>query len=296
MPDVFGLGQCSLDTIGRIPAWPSPDSKCEFSGVIIEGGGPVATALVALARWGLACHFAGVVGDDPFGQEISRFLQVEGVDTSGLVERIGHRSQFAFVASEPGGRRTIFWQRPTGEVLKPAEIDFHILRASRVFFTDGLFIDAALAAAFEAKRSGIAVIVDAGTLRDGMLELARLSDCFVASETFARDLVNGDDPLEACRRILNLGPGIAGVTLGARGYVAGFGGRSIVKPAYAVEAVDTTGCGDIFHAGLTYGFLQGWDPERSFDLAAWAAAKSATKMGGRAGIPSIQELRDRGYR
>jgi len=293
--DVFGLGQCSLDCIGRIPAWPSPDSKCEFSGMIVQGGGPVATALVALARWGLACHFAGIVGDDPFGHKISRFLRDEGIDTSGLVTRPGHHSQFAFIASEPGGRRTIFWQRPTGEALKPAEIDLNVLRASRVFHTDGLFIDAALAAASEAKRSGVAVIVDAGTLRDGMIELARLSDCFVASESFARSLVGADDPLEACRKILGLGPAIAGVTLGAKGYVARIGGRSIVKPAYAVEAVDTTGCGDVFHAGFTYGFLRGWDPERSFDLAAWAAAQAATKMGGRAGIPSRKDLRDRGY-
>jgi sulfofructose kinase len=293
--DVFGLGQCSLDCIGRIPAWPSPDTKCEFSGMIVQGGGPVATALVALARWGLACHFAGIVGDDPFGHKISRFLQEEGIDTSGLVARPGHHSQFAFIASEPAGRRTIFWQRPTGEALKPEEIDLNTLRASRVFHTDGLFIEAALAAASEAKRSGVAVIVDAGTLRDGMIELARLSDCFVASESFARDLVSGDNPLVACKRILELGPAIAGVTLGAKGYAARFGGRSIVKPAYAVEAVDTTGCGDVFHAGFTYGFLRGWDPERSFDLAAWAAAQVATRMGGRAGIPSKQDLRDRGY-
>ena len=128
-----------------------------------------------------------------------------------------------------------------------------------------------------------------------MLELARLSDCFVASESFAQTLVGADDPQEACRRILDLGPAISGVTLGARGYVARFGGRSIVKPAHAVEAIDTTGCGDVFHAGLTYGFLQGWDPERSFDLAAWAASMVATKMGGSAGIPSVQDLRDRGY-
>ena len=196
-------------------------------------------------------------------RQIARFLQDEGVDISGLVERPGHRSQFAFIASEPGGRRTIFWQRPTGEALKPAEIRWSILRASRVLHTDGLFIEASLAAASEARRSGVIVVVDAGTLRDGMLELARLSDCFVSSESFARSLVGGDDPLEACRRIVELGPGIAGVTLGARGYVARFDGRSIVKPAYAVEAVDTTGCGDVFHAGLAYGILPAGTPREA---------------------------------
>jgi len=293
--DVFGLGQCSLDHVGRIPAWPHPDTKCEFRDLVIQGGGPVATALVALSRWGLACHFAGVAGDDSFGRQIARFLQEEGVDVSGLVRRPGHRSQFAFIASEPGGRRTIFWQRPTGEALKPADIDFGLLRTSRVLHTDGLFIEASLAAASEARKAGVIVAVDAGTLREGMLELARLSDCFVVSESFARDLVSGDEPLEACKRILDLGPRIVGVTLGARGYVARFGGRAIVKPACAVEAVDTTGCGDVFHAGLTYGLVRGWDPGKSFDLAAWAAAQVATKMGGREGIPRKSELHARGY-
>ena len=89
------------------------------------------------------------------GGRSARFLQDEGVDVSGLVERPGHRSQFAFIASEPGGRRTIFWQRPTGEALRPPEIRMDILRASRVLHTDGLFIEAALAAASEAKRSGV---------------------------------------------------------------------------------------------------------------------------------------------
>jgi predicted ATPase with chaperone activity len=47
------------------------------------------------------------------------------------------------------------------------------------------------------------------------------------------------------------------------------------------------GCGDVFHAGLTYGVVQGWEAEKSLDLAAWAASRVALKLGGRAGIPSL---------
>ena len=67
---VFGLGQCSLDYIGKVDVYPPPDVKCEFSDMVIQGGGPVATALVALSRWGVSCAFAGVVGDDMFGTMI----------------------------------------------------------------------------------------------------------------------------------------------------------------------------------------------------------------------------------
>ena len=65
-------------------------------------------------------------------------------------------------------------------------------------------------------------------------------------------------------------------------------GRLIERPAYKVEAVDTTGCGDVFHAGFIYGLLQGWKIEKSLDFAAWAAAMVSLKLGGRAGIPPVE--------
>jgi hypothetical protein len=58
--DVFGLGQCSLDCIRGIMSYPLPDAKCEFTGMILQGGGPVATALVAMSHRGLSCYFAGM--------------------------------------------------------------------------------------------------------------------------------------------------------------------------------------------------------------------------------------------
>ena len=79
---------------------------------------------------------------------------------------------------------------------------------------------------------------DVVKLRDGMLELAALSDFFIASESFARALVGEDNPRKACRRIAELGPSLAGVTLGERGYVALEGDRWIERPAHPAAAVD----------------------------------------------------------
>jgi ribokinase len=288
--DVFGLGQCSLDYIGRVDAFPPADSKCEFTDLTIQGGGPVATALVALSRWGAETALAGVVGDDSFGKSIAGSLNAEGVDTTGVVVRDGCASQFAFIAAEPGiGRRTIFWRRPTGAALTPGEIDFDRLRSAGALLTDGLFAEASLAAAREAKRAGVPVVVDAGSLRDGMLELAALSDFFIASESFARALIEEENPRKACRRIAELGPSLAGVTLGKRGYVARNGNTWIERPAHPAAAVDTTGCGDIFHAGFVHGLLAGWTTERSLDFGAWAASRVSLELGGRAGIPDLKD-------
>ncbi|MCU0580636.1 MAG: sugar kinase, partial [Desulfobacterota bacterium] len=75
IPQVFGLGQCSLDHLGLIRDYPPADTKCEFSGLTVQGGGPVATALAALSRWGIGCAFAGVIGDDHCGEQIRTGLE-----------------------------------------------------------------------------------------------------------------------------------------------------------------------------------------------------------------------------
>lgn len=288
--DVFGIGQCSIDYLGHIAEYPPPDAKCELFDLTVQGGGPVATALVALSRWGMRCAFAGVVGNDHLGAAIRGSLDAEGIDTTGLTVRTGTDSQFAFIVAEPeSGRRTIFWRRPTGPPPEPDEIDASLLRTARVLHTDGLFPEASLAAAAVAHEAEVEVVVDAGSMRDGMFELARSCGHFIASETFLRSFAPDVSPLDACRRIAELGPSVVAITLGRCGHVAIADGRAIARPAHLVESVDTTGCGDVFHAGYIYGLLQAWDVERRLEFGSWAASRVALRLGGRAGIPSVSE-------
>jgi sulfofructose kinase len=60
--------------------------------------------------------------------------------------------------------------------------------------------------------------------------------------------------------------------------------------AYRIEAVDTTGAGDIFHAGFIYGLLQGWPLQRQLDFACAAAALNCTAVGARGGIQSVESI------
>jgi sulfofructose kinase len=237
-----------------------------------------------------------VVGDDQFGTFIKASLDEEGVDTSGILVREGFDSQFAFIVAEPGvGRRTIFWRKPTGASPDPEEIDYGTIRKATVFHTDGIFIEASLAASKAAKEAGIQVVVDAGSLREGMLDLAQVSDYFLASETFAKGLAAEDEPLDVCYKLAEFGPPVVGVTLGPRGYVALDRGNIIQRSAYPVEAVDTTGCGDVFHGGFIYGLIQGWDVDKSLDFASWAAAMVSLKLGGRTSIPTLEQMKIEGW-
>lgn len=291
--DVFGLGQCAWDYIGQIDVFPKSDSKTEIPFLVMQGGGPVATALVALKRWGFSCSFCGVIGDDLFGQQIISSLEEENVNTDSIIIRKGFESQLAFIVAEKdSGRRTIFWRRPTGEAAKEEELDFQKIKNARILHTDGLFPEASIAAARIARKAGVPVIVDAGTLREGMLELARYSDYYIVSETFAKAMTGNLNPHKACKSLQKLGPAVVGVTLGYRGYLVLSGDNWIEGPAYKVKSIDTTGCGDIFHAAISYGVLQNWPLRKMCDFAAWAAAQVSTRLGGRTGIPAVDQYSD----
>src|SRR5210317_1996623 len=80
MPEVVGVGQCALDLLGNIGRWPEPDSKAELSELLEQGGGPVATALVTLARLGVDTAIQSSIGADDAGEKIRAGLEREGVD------------------------------------------------------------------------------------------------------------------------------------------------------------------------------------------------------------------------
>jgi ribokinase len=289
---VTGIGQCSLDSLALVDSWPEVDTKTEVFEWHEQGGGPVATALVSLARLGMVCRFCGIAGDDEAGSKIRQSLLKERVEVNGLVERKESSSQLAFIVIERGtAKRTIFWRRPSGKPLQREELGTDFLKGSDFLLLDGLMEESSLYAAGIARDAGIPVMLDAGSVRPGILEIARLCDYVVASEHFAGGLgwKIAFDSLNAERK--KLGVKVLTVTLGGRGSVTAAYDRFIETPAFPIDAVDTTGAGDVFHGGYIYGLLQQWDLDRTLIFASAFAALKCRKAGGRAGIPSLAEVR-----
>lgn len=291
---VAGLGQCSLDYIASVDGYPAEDTKAEARSLTIQGGGPVATALVALSRLGARTRFMGLVSDDRAGEEIRRGLDEEGVDTGGLIAAPGGESQTAFiVVNSRTGSRTILWKRPTVAPLAPSDLDPSFIASADMLLLDGLMMEASLEAARAARAHGVPVMVDAGSLRPGMMELVGLCDYVVCSEGFARALApdpsNPPDPKEALGRLAGPNTLAATVTLGERGSITLHDDEVFATPAFEVPAVDTTGAGDVFHGGYIYGLLRGWDLPRTVRFASAFAALKCTRPGGRAGIPGLDE-------
>jgi ribokinase len=293
---VVGIGQCSLDYLFMVDSFPVPDTKIELEQWTIAGGGPVATALVSLARLGVDCSFYGIIGDDEAGEKIIASLQDEHVDTDGVLKRADSVSQVAFIAVEKNsGKRTIFWQRPSGEAIMPTELSDDFLDKADFLLLDGLMSEVSIHAAESAKKRTVPVMLDAGRIRSSTLELAGLCDYVVGSEEFARELATGADgfdPEKAVVKIKSFGATAATITLGEKGSVSTSGDNIYNCPAFKVDVVDTTGAGDVFHGGYIYGLLQGWDIKEVVRFASAFAALKCRKPGGRSGIPSLPEVED----
>ena len=290
-PLVIGLGQCSLDILGQVDNYPALDEKAELNSLLVQGGGPVATALVTLSRLGVPVAIVGAVGDDDFGRQIREGLFQENVDCTYLIQSSQSSSQVAFVTVDTQGHRNIFWHRGTAFPVVPEQLPSLLADSVRVLHLDGLHLEPAIAAAKLARRQAVTTVLDAGTLRPGIEELLPFIDHLVVSEKFACQFIGRDDSEAAIQGLLGYGSVVVTVTMGRSGSLSmGKGVQPFHQPALAVEAIDTTGCGDVFHGGYIYGLLQDWPLERTVRFAAACAALKTRALGGRTAIPTLQEV------
>jgi ribokinase len=291
--DVTGVGYTAIDYLGIIPHFPEENLKLELEKLSVQGGGPAATATVTAARLGLSTSFIGKVGGDDRGAMMLMKLNGEGVDVSSAVLEADALSQFAFImVDSQTGKRTILWTRGTLSPLKPEELDMDKITSCRGLLVDTLEPDAAAAAAKAAADAGAKVLIDAGTLREGVEEILPHCHYIVASETFAGQISEGRGPEAALEKMMRYGPLAAVVTLGERGCVAMSADGFLKEKGFIVDAVDTTGAGDVFHGAFLYAVLSDWDVRRCCVFANAVAAMKCRELGGRTGIPSLGETLD----
>lgn len=289
MRRVVGLGLASYDILGVVPSYPERDTKVRLSQVALAGGGPAATATAAAARLGADTAFIGKVGDDDFGRAIRRGLEELGVDVSGVVMAPGGRSPLSFVVIDRDASRTVFHAPTDVTPLWPEEIDWRVLDGAGVLVIDGRQVAAQLEAAARARRAGAIVLLDAERIDDDVRALLAVTDVCIASEKLARVLSPDDEG--ALAQLAALGPASVVVTLGAGGSVGrAAGGPPVRQPIFAVDAVDTTGCGDVYHGAYAVGLVRGADLAGCMEIAAAAAALKCRALGGRAGLPTAGEL------
>lgn len=287
--DVVGVGVNAVDHLCTVPAYPAFNSKTALVDYDCQPGGQVATALVALQRWGCRTAYVGTFGGDQAGDFSRASLVQEGIDVRYAYVRQNVPNQLAIILIDQAtGERTIMMNRDTALTLDPDEIERAVVTSGRVLHLDGYDVAAATRAATWARAAGIPVVVDVDMEVGAVDALLAVTDAVIVSLEFALARTGAAAPELALRRLAaETGAALVVITRGAEGCMALMEGALHVLPAYAIQCVDSTGAGDVFHAGFIYGLLRDWPLERVLRFANASAALKCTARGGRPGIPTV---------
>jgi len=308
-PHVIAIGEILIDFVSTKPG-PYADApafeKC-------FGGAPMNT-IVGVSRLGVKAGAIAAVGDDPFGEFLIAELERNKVDVSHVKVKKGRRTTITFVANEPtsGERTFLFYRKPwTGETadsaLEPGEIDPSYIAKANILHVAGFALsqNPCRTAIFEAikcaRKAGVMISFDptlrvdvwdsVTTLRKTYSRVLRLSDIATFSREEAEFIFGTSMPEEAARRALKYNIRIVGIKLGEEGsYIVSGDGKRVRAPAFKVEAIDTTGAGDGWNAGLLVGLCRGWDLEKCATVANAIGALVVTKRGAITAMPHKEEL------
>ncbi len=289
--DVVGMGLNSVDFIGVVPQFPRVNTKMEMLRFSKQGGGQVATAMVALARWGVKTKYIGKAGGDELGQFSIDSIRQEGVDVSSVTIEPNATNQFAMIIVDgPTGERTILWNRDERLTYRKGELRKQEICSGNLLHLDGHDIHAALQCAKWAREEGIPTIVDLDKVEPLTSELIKEIDFVITSSRFPTLYTGISDRKKALLELQKHTPGIACATLGQEGAIALINGEFIYAKGFEVNAVDTTGAGDVFHGGFIYGLLKNWEAEEILRFSNAVAALKCRDLGGRIGIPTLEEM------
>jgi sugar/nucleoside kinase (ribokinase family) len=297
--DVVCLGILVADVLAR-PVDEVPWGSLAFvEEIALRGGGCALNTSSALVRLGVPAAAAGKVGTDPFGDFLLGLLDERGVGRQAVL-RDGSVPTSASVALVSGdGERTFLHLPGANGRLRSADLEPEVLFAGRWLHLAGALVleeldgEPSAAILAEAQRRGLRTSLD--TVWDASGRWQRLEPCLphldlvVPSLDEACEITGEREPARAAAWFRARGVAEVALTLGPAGcYASGEGFEGLV-PAPRVRAVDGTGAGDAFAAGLIYGKLAGWELERAVRFGNAAGALATTAVGAFEGVAGPAE-------
>jgi fructokinase len=304
--DVTCLGELMIDLVPE----PSPDGDLRF---VAKPGGAPGNVAVGVARLGLRSAMLSRVGREAFGKRLLDTLDAHGVDRSGVVEAENRSTGVAVVTLDDTGDRDFFFYRDTCADVdyQPTEVSEQVLARSRVLSVGSLFLAREGSAAAQrhairrARDLGVLLAADpnfrrplwrdAGAMRAAGEEVVAAADIAKVSEDELALIAGTPELLDGARAVWRPDMRLLAVTQGSHGAVLFTRDECVAVPGFAVQPVDTVGCGDAFLAALLCGVLANGtgrreDVERTGLRACAAGALAATRAGGMASLPTAAEV------
>jgi sulfofructose kinase len=278
--DVLGLGCTAVDDLIYVPRFPGVDEKLPVERSLRRFGGLTGVALVAAARAGAHCAYAGCLGNDELSAYAASCLTREGINVS-FAPRLpeGGVVHSTIVVGNDCGSRNVFFEGKGIIGAHDSEPADQIIRNCRVLFIDQWGMPGNLRATRLARSAGAAVVAD---LEDASNPLFRavldLVDHLVLGESFAKEISGAPDAAAAARALWRADRAVVIVTCGTKGCWSVSSDMELTPvhhPALPVKATDTTGCGDVFHGAYAASLARGDALAARIRFAAAAAALKA---------------------
>jgi sulfofructose kinase len=276
-PRIACIGMAALDRTYRMPRLPPAPGKYIAAGYSDVGGGMAATASVAVARLGGDALWVGRTGDDPAGEWLRAGLAARGVRHLPELVAPGGITPNSAVLVDPDGERILAVFPGAGLVEAPR----FTLDGVAAVMADPRWPDGAAHAFALARAMGIPRVLDGEVGAGDILHrLAPMADHILFSERGLREFTGIEDPAEGLAAVAARFNAVLAVTLGAAGSLWWRDGEARLLPAPVVQAVDTTGCGDVFHGAYALAIAEGAAVPQAARFATAAAALKAAKGSG----------------
>ena len=293
--DVIGLGVSTVDILSQVEHLPVEEEVQRALEMSVQGGGPVATAMVTLARLGAKAAMLDRIGSDWRGEMIRAEFQREGVKVENLlVSKDCSSSTACILVTAQNGARSIVYSPGTAPELSSADVPASEIASAKILHVNGRHWQACLKAVEIAHQAHVRVSFDGGAhrYRPELEQLVPLTDICIVARDFAEKYTRSVDIRKASEILLECGPGLVVITEGTKGsWIHSREGQFFHQPAYLLpKVVDTTGCGDAYHGAFLFGLLESWELEKTASFASAVAALNSQHLGGRAGLPTFAQV------
>jgi sulfofructose kinase len=287
---VFCLGVAVQDYVFSLPEMPRAAKKHRAADFTIVGGGCAANAAVAVVRLGGRASLATRLGADKLGDDIVADLEAEGVDCAYAGRFEGRRSSLSAVMVDAHGDRMIVNYRdpklPEGADWLPDPTSLGL----GAVLADTRWPTGAAAIMRRARDLGLTTVLDAEPPIAPAEDALRAASHIAFSRDGLAEWSGTDDLEEGLASVASDTGAFVCVTDGARGVRFHAGKERGKVPAFAVEAVDTLGAGDIWHGAFALALAEGRNETDAIRFASAAAALKCTQFGGRAAMPARREV------
>ncbi len=233
-----------------------------------------------LRQWDVPAAMIGTaVGDDPRGHMLAQQLETWGVQ--GQVRHSREvRTPWEVDVSDETGARTYFWERSPLVLNTLDTADLSLIKSAGILYVDWYDGDHIMRAMDEAIRQGVPVFLnfEHGHADADLLKryAGRAKICQAVTDAAQLGEVS---PLEVAQKLLSVGVKTALITMANEGCLAVHDSKIVRVHAPSFHAVDGCGAGATFSAGYIYGYLHGWDLEKSARFATAAASLKITRPG-----------------